>query len=63
MADAGRKAVWARCRIDVCGHRWVVVDLPMEIMKAANAMKRAKCPACGDARPYASVAPASGGAA
>jgi len=60
VSGASRKAAWAECRHDACGHRWVIAYLPMEIMKAANAMQRATCPMCGDTRPYA-FAPPSGG--
>lgn len=55
---ADRKPQWAQCRVEGCGHRWVVVFLPVEIMKAATAMKRATCPMCGDTRPYAYAPPA-----
>lgn len=56
-----RKAAWALCRHESCGHRWVVVYLPMDLMRAATAMKRATCPMCGDTRPYAYAPPADGG--
>ncbi|NML88725.1 hypothetical protein HHL26_06545 [Sphingobium sp. TB-6] len=54
---ADRKAAWALCRHESCGHRWVVVYLPMDLIKAATAMKRATCPMCGDTRPFAYAPP------
>ena len=56
-----QKAAWALCRHESCGHRWVVVYLPMDLIKAATAMKRATCPMCGDTRPLAFGPPADGG--
>lgn len=38
-----------RVRCGDCDHRWVAVYLPMEMSKAAQIMKRACCPACGNA--------------
>jgi len=62
MPDPDRKAAWALCRHESCGHRWVVVYLPMELTKAAKAMQRATCPMCGDTRPYSYAPPSDGGA-
>jgi hypothetical protein len=36
----------ARCQ--PCGFVWVVVHLPMDVVKAATAMSRATCPRCGE---------------
>jgi hypothetical protein len=44
---AERKPFWAKC---TCGHIWPVAYMPMEMMLAAKLMKRATCPACGNAK-------------
>lgn len=45
--------LYARCR--KCDHRWLVVKTPMQLSKAAELMKRAACPACGDTKPFAAT--------
>ncbi len=45
MADASSEI---RGRCGDCDHRWVVVHLPMDIVKAAKVMARVCCPNCGN---------------
>lgn len=46
-SDAPRRALHGRC---ACGHVWPVVYLPMPLIVAANVMRRATCPSCGNAK-------------
>lgn len=41
-----RDELWATCR--PCNHTWLVVYLPMDVMKLCKAMKAAYCPKCGE---------------
>lgn len=43
-----RKPFWAKC--PTCSHCWPAAFLPMEINKAADLMKRAACPNCGETK-------------
>lgn len=45
-ANETREALMAECW--TCGHVWPAVYLPMELTRAAIAMKRATCPMCGE---------------
>lgn len=36
---------WAECR--PCGHRWVVVRVPIEVGAFGRALREARCPNCG----------------
>lgn len=41
----------AVCRIESCQFEWAVAYTPMDLMKWAEAAKRATCPMCGDKKP------------
>jgi hypothetical protein len=41
----------AICRIESCQFEWPVAYTPMDLMKWAEAAKRATCPMCGDKKP------------
>lgn len=43
-----RQPMLVQCR--GCGHVWPLVYLPMEILKAAEAMQRACCPGCAETK-------------
>lgn len=43
--------ITAQCSDGACKHRWIVAYLPMELIKAAELMKRAACPKCAHERP------------
>lgn len=43
-----RSPFYGKCT--ACGHAWIVHWLPMEITRAAQAMKRATCPCCGETK-------------
>jgi hypothetical protein len=43
-----RKPCNARC--GACEHVWALAFLPMPLEKAANVIRRATCPACGEAK-------------
>jgi len=45
--EVPRRALHGRCP---CGHVWAVVYLPMKLVAAANAMRRATCPSCGNTK-------------
>lgn len=47
MTSRPRSAIHGRCG---CGHVWPVVYLPMPLADAAEAMRRATCPTCGNTR-------------
>lgn len=44
-SEAGQTPFHGKCA--ECGHVWVVLHLPMDIIAAAEAMMRATCPECG----------------
>ncbi len=46
--SAPRKPFWARCA--ACGHCWPLAYLPMAAVTAAQVMRRAACPACGESK-------------
>jgi len=37
-------------KCDGCGHMFIVAHLPMPLEKAAELMKRAACPKCGETK-------------
>lgn len=54
MAD--RRPLHVKC--DACWHIWVVLYLPMEMLRAAAVMKGAACPMCGERKVFLATAAA-----
>jgi hypothetical protein len=50
MSNAYRQPMNGKCADPGCAHEFVVCYLPMELTKAAELMKRARCPMCAGAK-------------
>jgi len=46
--SAGRSELWINCK--PCRHTWIGAQLPMPVHLAAQVMRRATCPKCGETK-------------